>query len=344
MINGFNEWYNDVDVSATKEKLTDRFKGIEIFCEEIDEDDICNLVKLYYGFICDDEFLQDFATCFNSIDSTFSARYNEEMKLLAGATLAYIAESERELGYFTELLILTNSFYHLPTSSPQIQSHIIKQFDNSRIQLRKIEKIEDNSLNKLTKLKEKIENEEDNWQVELLDLLISNRKENNKLLNMLQIYKEDSQILWWMNAQWSNTLNCSLKDIKKEQVCIILGFEAAEMVEKYPGPYAMEPVLKNMIKLCKGSLSEIDINKVLSATDDNWKKEIAKRSAKVPFIDLLPIHSAISRANNTTTKEQWYPKYEQEVLLNNQFNNCLHDEYAFRMYLESLAIKLYLGT
>lgn len=350
MIKDFNEWYNDVDISATKEKLTDRFNGIENLCSkicsEIDIDSICNLVRLYYGLNCDDEFRQYFVSYFNSIDPTFSASYLEEINLLAGASLVYISENERKLGYFTELLVLTNSFYHLPTSSHQIQSRIIEEFDNDRIALRKVLKIKDNLLNDLINLKEKIENEDEDEEsdrlLELLDLLISSRKENNKLINMLQIYKEDSQILWWMNSQWSNILNCSLNDVKKEQACIILGFEASEMVEEYPGPYAIKSVLKNMIKLCKGTLSEIDINKVLSSTDENWKKEVVRRSTKIPFIDLLPIHSAINRANNTTAKEQWYPKYEQEVLLNNQFKNCFHYEYAFRMYLESLLLKLYL--
>ena len=340
MIKDFNEFYVEASINITNETLEQRRNVIANMCKNINGDDICELVRIYYGLICNEDFYDNFAQHFINGDPNFSVKNAEEIKLLAGATLVNIIESKTDLRYLTELLIITISFYHQPNSSRQIQSRIIEQFHNDRKHLRKAENIKDTTTEIINSLIEKFPDDE--WQDDLIELLQEEHKRNNELLNVLQIYREDSQILWWMNSQWSNTLNCPLKSLSKEQACIIIGFEAAEMIEKYPGPYSIDAVLKNVIKASKGSASKISIDKALSNADAKWKDKIVSRYKNISFIELLPIHAAICREYNTTAKEQWYPKYKQDILLGQEFKSCGPDEYPFRMFLEVLALKLYL--
>ena len=344
MIEELNEWYVSLSMNITKETLNERSEAVTFLGKNATIEDICNLVKIFYGLPIDNEFRDKFVQCINKYDATFSITYSEEINLLAGSVLAYIAKNKWELGYLVELLVLTSSYYHKPVSTIKIQECILNQLNIDQVRLRKAKEFEARSSDILDQLKEKIKTDEENWGIELIDFLIEQDKKNNELLKTLQVYKEDSQILWWMNSQWSNTLNCPLIDIEKNQACLFIGSEAAEMIENYPGPYSMEAVIKNIIKNCRGIMSDIEIEKVISAADDAWKKDIVASSKKVFFVDLLPIYSAINRSDNTTSKEQWYPKYEQEVLVGNSFKKISQEEYAFRMYLEELTVKLYLSV
>lgn len=339
MIEGFNEFYIEAGIPVTSEKMEQREKGIENFCEELNSNDICELVRIYYGLNYDKGFYDYFIRCYSEIDPNFSAKYVEEIKLLAGATLFYITEHQYDLGYLTELLVVTMSFYH-SNAIGLINTRILKQFDEDRIALRTPQEIKSN-FEKLIKSLDKKYQEGDDWQADLFRLLQEEHKYNNELLSTLQVYKEDSQILWWMNSKWCNTLNCEIKSITKKQACLILGYEAAEMVENYPGPFSINAVLKNIISASKGNNSKTSIEDVLSNTDSDYKGSIVSKLANSAIIDLNPLHAAICRESNTTAVEQWYPKYEQEILLGNKFPSCSPDEYSFRMFLESLVLKLY---
>lgn len=54
------------------------------------------------------------------------------------------------------------------------------------------------------------------------------------------VYHEDSQVLWWMLSKWSEISNCSLNNIDKRSGCLLIGWEAANIIEIFPGPYSME--------------------------------------------------------------------------------------------------------
>lgn len=339
MIERFNEFYIEASIQVTSEQIEQRRKGIENFCKEVNCNDICELVRIYYGLNYDKDFYANFVHFFSEIDPNFSAKYVEETKLLAGAALVNIVENEYNLGYLTELLVVTMSFYN-SNSLNLINTFILKQFDEDRIALRNTQEIKSDFEKLINSLVKKYQENAD-WETELFRLLKEEHNYNNELLYTLQVYKEDSQILWWMNSKWCNTLNRELKSLTKNQVCIIVGYEAAKMVEKYPGPFSINAVLKNIISVSKGNNSKVSIDEVLSNTDSNYKRNIVSKYASSAIIDLIPLYAAICRESNTTALEQWYPKYEKEILLGNKFSNCTPDEYSFRMFLESLVLKLY---
>lgn len=339
MVEGFNEFYIEAGIPVTGEQIKQREKGIANFCKELNCNDICELVRIYYGLNYHKDFYDYFIRCYSEIDPNFSAKYVEEIKLLAGAALVYIVEHQYDLGYLTELLVVTMSFYH-SNAIGLINTRILKQFNEDRIALRTPQEIKSDFETLIKSLDIKYQ-EDNEWQADLFKLLQEEHKYNNELLSTLQVYKEDSQILWWMNSKWCNTLNCEIKSITKKQACIIVGYEAAEMVENYPGPFSISAVLKNTISVSKGTSSKISIDDVLSNTDPSYKKKLISKFANSTSIDLVPIHAAICREANTTAVEQWYPKYEQEILHGNKFPSCTPDEYSFRMFLESLALKLY---
>ena len=339
MIKGFNEFYIEAGIPVTKEQKEQRENGVENFCKELNCNDISELIRIYHGFNCDKEFYDNFIRFFSEIDPNFSAKNVEEIKLLAGVTLVNIAETQFDLGYKTELLALIMSFY-LSDSLSLIDTRILKQFDKDRLDLRAPQKIKSNFEELIKTLGEKSP-EDETWQTDLFDLLQEEHNYNIKLLQTLQVYKEDSQILWWMNSKWCNTLDCDLKTLTKKQACLIIGSEAAELVENYPGPFSIKAVLKTLISSSKENNSKMGICEVLSNTDSRYKENIVSQFANSAIIDLVPLHAAVCRESNTTSVEQWYPKYTQEILRGNKFSNCTPDEYSYRMFLESLVLKLY---
>ena len=346
MLKDFNEWYIDVNIAPTGEIIENRKKAIKDYVAKITPDDICNLVQIYYGFSVEKEFLDDFADKFIEFDAGFSKRNREELILLAGATLAYIAETIVGQDSLVELLVLINRKYHTPASTTQIEETIVKQFKKDSLNSReKLFELDYEAYhNSLSVFKERIEEDaDDNVTSELIDAIIKRDKEiQNSLINSIKILKEDSQILWWLNSEWSTTYSEPWKKIDKARACLVLGKEVAEFVYKYPGPYTIEGVLYKALEKCKGQKAKKGLVEIIQNMDDGEKRKCIESLNKISYENLLPLHAAIKCENGTTAAEQWVPKFNNDVLLNQNLKEMHYEEYALYMYFEEMAIKCYM--
>lgn len=350
MIKGFNEWYIDVNIAPTADQLNSRWKGIETFLKDATKNDVCNLVSMYYGLSVEDKVTELFAKQFSDIDPSFSARNAKELSLLSGAALAKLVTTTGPLASLAELLVVINNPYHNVVTTPQIASFILQQFEKDRYELRELElcnfDLQDDDT--LMNFKKSVLQSgwSDDLRNKLIDILISiqqkNEKQQNELLASLSIFMEDSQILWWMTSQWSNILDKPLNSLDRSGNCLVLGFEAANFVHNYPGPYAMEGVINKVVSACNGSDISLPLPNVLKDTNPEWKNECINNTRKITsIINLTPLHAAINSEKNTTSDTEWYPKFKREILLEKEFLPIPPKEYAYRMYLEELALKCY---
>ncbi len=353
MNSNFNEWYIDVCITPQEGQIEKRKESIEKYVDGIALDEIDTLVKLYFGMPVEVDKKEAFASIFTANDPAFSVRYAEELTLLAGAVLVEITEQNRGFDSLVELLSITTSFCHKPASSTGILNSIIKQFDKDRIDLREANKgkeINFSSKAIVADFKKHIEqNAWDNTAPTKLIEILSKFQENfaalKSMLDVLQetqsVYREDSQLLWWMMAEWSNTLNRHLKTVEKSSGCLMLGCEAANFISNYPGPYAMEGVISKMVSACKGKSEKIELAELIMKTDETCKKNVMSRMKKSPMIDHLPLSNAIVSSGNAEKTEEWYPKFKREfIAIENDI--CLFpSEYAWQMYLEWMTQSCY---
>lgn len=353
MNSNINEWYIDVCITPQEGQIGKRKESIGKYVSNISLDEIITLVKLYYSMPVEVSKKEAFASVFTANDPAFSVRYTEELALLAGAALVEITEKKRGYDSLTELLSLTTLFCRKNVSSVGIINVIKKQFDQDRINLREGNNNKDISFQSKTMVVNyKKHIDQNGWDApaitKLLEILNKFQENFNTLksgLDDLQetqsVYREDSQLLWWMTSEWSNTLNCHLKTIEKGSGCLMLGCEAADFISNYPGPYAMEGVISKMVSTCKGKSEKIELAELAMKTYDTCKENVISKMKKSPLIDHLPLNNAIICSSNAEKVEEWYPRFKREfITIENDI--CLSpSEYAWQMYLEWMAQRCY---
>lgn len=353
MIKNFNEWYIDVNIAPQEGQIEKRVECIINYAQSVNAVDVCNLVNLYYGLPISDEYSEKFSSVFIEKDPSFSTRYIEELSLLAGATLLEISSKNSEYNSLAEILTLTTSFYRKPSSTSRALDQITKQFNNDRINIRErsfgneiIEfdqtKSEDLIANiNITSWNSTIAQNLTAVLTEYMTRLNTLTNQLNTMQDMQSVYKEDSQLLWWMMSNWSTTLNQPLKEIDKIRGCLIIAYEAACFISNYPGPYSMEGIIRRVIDACKGKVQSAEFTTLITQVDPKLKQIIKLKAKSFPVLEQLPITYAILCADNATSINEWYPKYcrvvfEDESIIKNTFDN-----YAWQMYLECLALFCY---
>lgn len=349
MNKNFNEWYIDVSIQPKEGQLEKRAAGVERFAKDITVETVINLTKLFFNFPVGDDFKETFADNFIVDDASFSKRYTKELAVLAGATLVEIAETNGSFDNFVELLSIATSFGGRTPIAFSILETIKELFGVDSLALRETSNEYDVDIKiPATKSLEEVLpsgwNEE--WQKQMAkyiqgitQTLNSIGKELYDFKRSQKIYREDSQILWWLTSGWSKDLGCSFKTIDMQNACLVIGKETASLVSVFPGPYAINAVINKMIENCKGKKNLLDFTDVIQTTDMNWKAEYIKAYNNPRLYDLLPISSALLRAENTSAKEEWLPKYICETNICTDKMKDTPYVYALQMYLEVLTLK-----
>lgn len=348
----FNDWYVDVCLSPLEGQIEKRIKCIEEFADNIKIEDILSLVKLYYGMQIEEVQRDYIAAVFSKIDATFSARYSEELALLAGCVLLEIAENNPDYDSLVEQLVLSICFCGEPIATPEIKQAIQEQYDKDRIYLREssVEREWGEKENTVKDLENHID--ENGWDDDADSKLLTVLQRLTAKVNHLQegltelqetqsIYREDSQLLWWMLSKWSNVLNCDLETIGKTEGCLMVGYEAASLITNDPGPYSIEGVLKQMVNACLGEDSPVAISDLIMNTNQKFKDRIIAEMKNSPLIEYLPLCNAIIRADNTEAIAEWYPKFKRECIKRNADINLRPSQYALQMYMECMAQHCY---
>ncbi|MGN1157267.1 MAG: GTPase-associated system all-helical protein GASH [Agathobacter sp.] len=353
MNSSFNEWYIDVSIPPQEGQIEKRVACIENYASDISPDKIITLVRIYFGMPVEEEERKAFASVFTAIDPTFSVRYAEELALLAGAVLVEVTGQDNDYASLVELLSLTTLFYREPVSSNGILETITKQFNEHRISIRE-NNIDNQTVILAKALVSDFKNHIDQkqWDTEapakLLEVLnkcqknfVALKKSIDSFQEAQRVHEEESQLLWWMMSEWSNTLNCQLKTLEKGCACLMLGWEAANFILNYPGPYAMEGIIAKVLSACKGKSETIELPDLIMKTNKTFKSNIVNEMKHSPLLDQLPLTNAIICSDNAEKADEWYPKYKREFITRED-DICLPlSKYAWQMYLECMASRCY---
>lgn len=356
-----HEWYLDDGIILQDGQLEKRLQGIRKCVETVEKEKISDnaisqivtLVKLYYGIPIDEEKRSLFSDFFFAEDSSFSVRNVQELALLAGATLVALAKNS-SYSYLAELLTLVVSFIRTPTSTTEILKHIRTKFDVDRIKLREetrsvsVKSFPAKQITELEKLNAEGNTEESQQITEIIKILrafqtsFSDLKTQVQLLgDATSVYKEDSQLLWWILSEWSEVLHCSLHTVKSKTACLVLGWEGAGIVEHFPGPYAMEGALQKLLKTCvdeAGEDASFTLNQIIACAAPKLRTDVIEACQKASFSDMLPLCSALIRSENTENDDEWYPKYRRELLGGIDDPSRTIQDYAWQIYLERLVL------
>ena len=90
----FYKWYKKVSFDVPQNQIDMRWQGIKQ-AEDIKEiDEIVGLIRIFLKLSCDAGIKEWFIECFSNIDKGFDDNNEEELAVLAGATLAKLLQGE----------------------------------------------------------------------------------------------------------------------------------------------------------------------------------------------------------------------------------------------------------
>lgn len=158
--------------------------------------------------------------------------------------------------------------------------------------------------------------------------------QNRKLTFALSVQREESDILWWMLAEWSETCQKLYRDMTRAEAALFSAYELNSIVKLPLGPYASKQVLVKMISLSKAEDSE-----VLSVTAliDRLDGEALPPLEKGTITRLQPILSALSAKKKAAQRgrgSEWRQYYELTCDKNLDSIMLTPVEFGQQIYLE----------
>lgn len=126
----------------------------------------------------------------------------------------------------------------------------------------------------------------------------------------LSVQREESDILWWMLAEWSETCGRSYRDMSREEAALFSAYELSRNGDFPLGPYASKQILMKMISLGKTSGQE---TASAAALIDRLDNELPLSFAECQITEIQPILSALDAKRKAVQKGKssgWRSYYE----------------------------------
>lgn len=348
MNKNFPEWYRIASIELRDEQIKARWDGIELFCQnEVSLEMILNLICLFNNFSCSSDFHEKFISPFFEIDAAFPQKNNLELSVLAGAVLIYLIENDHTHKNAILLSLIIASMYNSNIPVIDIVDTVKIEFDKSRQNIRKKYNIEKLIYNQQKKLFDTLTNAKTsnslNFQ-EFGDSMLQYLKSLESHIDIYRksnlIYYEDSQILWWMNGEWSRDFQKPFKEINKLELCIVVGKELADMVELLPGPFAAEAVLNKVLSSPSNTKDkEISLMDVIDSTDKKWRQDTLDSYPNSKTKALTPLLTALSESLKVENAGEWKFTFKGQTGLDVDKIKITALKIAYQMFLECLLIK-----
>jgi hypothetical protein len=240
MNQNFGDWYRIAGIEPNDELLHRRWTGAAEFAADPSIVDILSLVGIFCKLPHAEETEQSFRQAFRAVDTAFSMRGSDvELSCLAGATLAEIIEScSADLADVAGLALVCSDFRGLRRTAllPEIVEMAEEYLAERSGQLRT-----DTTVPELPHLS----------VGEELPSIVTSLNTIGDAVRALgidrQLRAEESDILWWLLAEYSRDLETPLRRAPWPAAAIHVGKELGDIIRILPGPYPMRAFLSRAL-------------------------------------------------------------------------------------------------
>ena len=349
MQRNISKWYQSCEIrELSQEQYLQRLEGIKEFGESKPGISICNeLVKGFMGVEYNKENIADFINVFNEKDVSFSEASIREIPLLAGMFLLYYVKNNRE--DIAVMLLLLYRRGYIPYQK-EIYEQIMAIYENKCMEIRQESEVEDVKIASYKKISDE---EKEDWSVgadylqarltEQLRYIRGINANFGALRKQLEYKREESNLLWWMVAEWSDIYDCSFKNIDDKLLALVIPFEVMSCVSQVPGPIAVKKIIKkalsgreiNKTYAVKDYISVAD-EKILSyCKDKNY--DLSKYTGFVLVLELLQKREEFLEQEELSTVYSIFEKKYDSAFLNQEITV---GEFACQLYYECELMEL----
>ncbi len=160
------------------------------------------------------------------------------------------------------------------------------------------------------------------------------RRQSRVLALALTVQREESDILWWVLSEWSETSQKSFRNMSKGEAALLSAYELSNNVSFFLGPYASREVLTKMI-----SLGKTEEKECFSAVEliDQLDEKLSLSFEDCSITELQPLLFALDTKKNAAQKgkaDEWQRYYELTCEKDLKELSLTAFDFGWQLYLE----------
>lgn len=366
----FATWYRIAGIDPKTVSLDKHWDAIEKFAKKVDKQGGLELIRMAFAKPSKDtEFTKNFIGALQKSDPAFESRNNNlEMEILAASTTAHLFERDDiQLADTVALATVCADFQglHSPIKVPELidlaYSYLHRRSDKLRSSTAATQfQVPKPKINEaITEIKRYLPAEGEaatqvniNYIVQyipgILNDLNSSVAKLVEALNTLSVkttqalllQQEETDILWWLFAEYSNDRKSRMSEVGHPAASIITGKELSDLTSTLPGPVAAEAFIDKMLQTVTKNRKhkETSVHDAIIAAPNDWRQQWTKERNIAALDDLCTLHFAVQRSLETDDPDEWVPAFERRsgVKANASLSPV---KLAMQVYQESLLIK-----
>ncbi len=338
--------FRNASISVVEGIVEKREEGIDNFFNNgYDDDDILDLIKLFFGKECAETFLERFVEEFVKADSTFADDQKKEISVLAGIILSRMCETEgvEDISLIT---IYARSYVFLGNKPiiEDIYQQMVEAYENAAAENRENIKFDYKQINLLPKevafiVEEGESFEINNDDVDKLSLMIKKINEICTFINKNyceledknKILYENTEILWWLLAGYSSDAGKVYSELSLQQAALLVGKDLAEIVQSKPGLYSANNLLYKVLDKNRDEKT-LFANYIDVCADNVIEKLIGEFENSIETPILFALYKKMENGEGS-----WHKAFEKKFGKTKREYSGI--EFAYQMYLECLMLK-----
>jgi hypothetical protein len=340
----FPDWYRLAGLKPESETIQNRSKVVDAYALKLDVVKILKLVGFFIGKTeMEGEPRDELNRVFQEADPAFSVKDNTlELRVLAGSLLATVMENAKGSKPLVAALSINCGNFGIPVQKaliPDVGLLATEVLQTLSSTVRQIGTIGGSKLESL-----KIDNFADPnvWGPQIKEFTKTSSTAINRIEEVLRILAEETNILWWLLADYSNDLDQPFEKVSAECLCLVPAKELADLTGLLPGPLSAKATLSKIINRRKNS-PPVKLMDAVNAIPRNWRESRAGSIDMSNLGLLIPITLAVVKSLETDDKASWVPVYNKASGISAK-QTYTELELAFQFYQECLLIRAATGV
>jgi GTPase-associated system helical domain len=351
----FADWYRSAAIVLPEGTLEKRWAGVEALADGINREWIVYLATLFARADLPSAAHDQLRKIFKDKDENFPYKENlEELRVLAGAALHHIIALDGTYSMLAALAIVCGSFGrrlvpevtadHLEAARRYLAARASADRQGDKVDLDTLNEITSETLSKLLPQQHFTSNQLPSTYPQIIatfsEIVAQQAKLQSGLRSLartLIVRGEEIDLLWWLQAEYSRTLEKSFSEIACSAGSLVLSSEVADLTATVPGSPSLIGILIRALQRTKGfSLSAGQtLSDTVNASPRGWREAVRGKHDFSRYGSLCPVNLAIAKSLDTDGADEWQPVFRKlcSISLQQAFPII---EIALQMYNERM--------
>ena len=127
------------------------------------------------------------------------------------------------------------------------------------------------------------------------------------------LYREESDILWWLTGKCSRDLEIPFSDIEQQPACTVAGKELADLTRVLPGPLGTPAILDTVLSAEFPANTQVGLSEAINKTDRDWREKWVTSFGETMCVDLSPMLFAATESIRAHKANAWHSVFKAQI-------------------------------